>query len=144
MPFRSIATWSAWISANRSTPDHNHGWKRRAQQSGNTFHVPKTVLISTLESRMHTQELKVAPRLVEAGPFREELSDFERHVTDACRTTWSARVGKHDDIVLATSLAVLRRLSDLSQRHRTTAAESSMPLADAFTSGMLKVFRPAA
>jgi hypothetical protein len=100
----------------------------------NTFHVPKTVLISTLESRMHTGELKVAPQLVEAGPFREELSDFERHITDAGRTTWSARVGKHDDIVLATSLAVFWAV------RFATVSEKSMPLSDAFASGMLKRF----
>jgi hypothetical protein len=74
---------------------------------------------------MHTGELKVAPALVEAGPFREELSDFERHITDAGRTTWSARVGKHDDIVLACSLAMWWAV------RTATAAEKSMPLSDA-------------
>jgi hypothetical protein len=68
-------------------------------------HVPKSVLISTMESRIHTAELKVAKGLLEAGPLKEELLDFERHVFDSGRTTWSTRVGRHDDIVLATALA---------------------------------------
>lgn len=75
------------------------------QHNGDTWHVPKSVLISTMESRIHTGELKVAKALLEAGPMKEELLDFERHVSDGGRTTWGARVGKHDDIVLAVSLA---------------------------------------
>jgi hypothetical protein len=49
--------------------------------------------------------IEVAKALMEAGPLKEELLDFERHVTDSGRTTWGARTGKHDDIVLAVSLA---------------------------------------
>jgi hypothetical protein len=76
------------------------------QHDGDTWHVPKSVLISTMEGRIHTGELKVAKGLLEAGPLKEELLDFERHVSESGRTTWGARVGKHDDIVLAVSLAV--------------------------------------
>jgi hypothetical protein len=76
------------------------------QHNGDTWHVPKSVLISTMESRIHSKELKVAKALLEAGPMHEELCDFERHVSDSGRTTWGARVGTHDDIVLACSLAV--------------------------------------
>jgi hypothetical protein len=104
------------------------------QHAGNCWHVPKFVLISTLESRMHTQELKVAPRLVEAGPLREEMLDFERNVSEAGRQTFSARVGKHDDILLAVSLATFWAV------HTGQKAESSMPLSDAFASGMIKRF----
>jgi hypothetical protein len=76
------------------------------QHSGDTWHVPKSYLISNMESRIHSGELQVALELKEAGPLRDELADFERHVSDSGRTTWGARVGKHDDIVLACSLAV--------------------------------------
>jgi hypothetical protein len=73
--------------------------------NGNEWHVPKGILISTLESRIHSAEFKVAPALSEAGALKEELLDFERHVSDSGRATWGARTGKHDDIVLACSLA---------------------------------------
>jgi hypothetical protein len=56
--------------------------------------------------RIHTAELKVAKALLQAGPLRDELQSFERHVSESGRTTWGARVGAHDDIVLAVSLAV--------------------------------------
>jgi hypothetical protein len=77
-----------------------------SQLNGDSWGVPKSYLISNMESRIHSAELKVAKALLESGPLREELLDFERHVTDSGRTTWGARVGKHDDIVLACSLAV--------------------------------------
>jgi hypothetical protein len=74
-------------------------------QDGDSWHVPKSYLISNMESRIHSKELQVALELREAGPLKEELCDFERHVSDSGRTSWGARVGKHDDIVLAVSLA---------------------------------------
>jgi hypothetical protein len=58
-----------------------------------------------MEARIHTGEFRVAASLTEAGPLKEELLDFERKVSESGRTTWSARVGKHDDIVFACSLA---------------------------------------
>jgi hypothetical protein len=69
---------------------------------------------------------------VEAGPFHEELSDFERHISEAGRTTWTALVGKHGGFVLAVSLATWCAV------HTGRRAESSMPLSDAFASGILK------
>jgi hypothetical protein len=71
-----------------------------------THHVAKVALISKLESAMHTRELRVAAALSEAAAFRDELRDFQRHVTASGNSTWSAREGKHDDIVLATALGV--------------------------------------
>jgi hypothetical protein len=76
------------------------------QHGGNGWHVPKGVLISTLESRMHSKQLKIAAALSEAGPLREELLDFERHVTESGRLTYSARASAHDDIILSISLAL--------------------------------------
>jgi hypothetical protein len=73
---------------------------------GDRWHVPKSVLISTLESRMHSKQLKIAAALSEAGPLKEELLDFERHVSESGRLTWGARVGSHDDIILSISLAL--------------------------------------
>ena len=68
--------------------------------------MPNSVLISNMEARIHTGELKVADVLIEAGPLKEELFDFQRHVSDSGRATWGARVGKHDDIILSVSLAM--------------------------------------
>jgi hypothetical protein len=70
------------------------------------WHVPKGILISTLDARLHLGELRIAADLMEAGPLREELKDFQRKVSAAGRTQWEARVGKHDDLVLAVALAL--------------------------------------
>jgi hypothetical protein len=68
--------------------------------------VPKHELISGLDAALHTGKLKIAAALTEAGALRDELKDFRRLVSAAGRATFSARVGRHDDLVLAVSLSV--------------------------------------
>jgi hypothetical protein len=75
-------------------------------QSGNGWHVAKQILISTLDARLHTGELKFAADLLEALALRDELLDFRRKVSVAGRFSFEARVGKHDDLVLAVALAL--------------------------------------
>jgi hypothetical protein len=75
-------------------------------QEGNIHRVAKTILISRLEAAMHAEELHVAAALSEAEALRVELKDFQRHVTASGANTWSARSGKHDDIVLAVSYGI--------------------------------------
>lgn len=72
----------------------------------NRWHVAKGVLISTLDARLHTGDLKFAAALQEAEAMREELKDFRRKVSVAGRYTFEARVGKHDDLVLAVAIAL--------------------------------------
>lgn len=75
-------------------------------QEGGIHRVAKTILISRLEAAMHSGELHVAAALSEAEALRDELKDFQRHVTASGANTWSAREGKHDDIVLAVSYGI--------------------------------------
>lgn len=75
-------------------------------QEGRIHRVAKTILISRLEAAMHSGELHVAAALSEAEALRDELKDFQRHVTASGANTWSAREGKHDDIVLAVSYGI--------------------------------------
>src|SRR5260370_25713977 len=70
------------------------------------WHVPKGVLVSHLDARLHTGELGFAAELDEADAARGELKDFQRHVSAAGRHTYEARAGLNDDLVLATSLAL--------------------------------------
>jgi hypothetical protein len=70
------------------------------------WHVSKQVLISTLDARLHTGELRFAKELLEAGTMQEELKDFRRKVSGAGRYTFEARVGKHDDLVLAVAIGL--------------------------------------
>lgn len=71
-----------------------------------SWHVPKQVLISTLDARLHTGELRFAAELLEAGAMQDELKDFRRKVSTAGRYAYEARVGKHDDLVLAVAIGL--------------------------------------
>src|SRR3954454_24892835 len=84
------------ITAGLETSEHN----------GNSWHVPKSLLISGLDARLHTGELKIAAALSDAGALQEELKDFQRKVSDAGRSSWSARTGAHDDLLLAVAIAL--------------------------------------
>jgi hypothetical protein len=70
------------------------------------WNVAKQILVSMLDARLHTGELRFAKELTEAGTMQEELKDFRRHVTSAGRYTFEARVGKHDDLVLAVAIGL--------------------------------------
>jgi hypothetical protein len=75
-----------------------HGW--------NNWHVAKGILISTLDARLHTGELRFAAELTDAGAMAEELREFRRKVTAAGRYQYEARVSKHDDLVLAVAIGL--------------------------------------
>lgn len=69
------------------------------------FRVSKTALVSTVDALLNTGKLRFAAGLSEAGAMRDELQDFRRHVSDAGRATYQARVGRHDDLVLSVAIA---------------------------------------
>jgi hypothetical protein len=79
-----------------------------AEQSfvNGSWHVSKQTLVSTLDARLHTGELRFAKELLDAETLREELRDFRRHVSTAGRYSFEARVGKHDDLVLAVAIGL--------------------------------------
>jgi hypothetical protein len=68
--------------------------------------IAKGILISGLDARLHTGELRIAAALSDAGALADELKDFRRMVSAAGRATWSARTGAHDDLVLAVAIAL--------------------------------------
>ena len=55
---------------------------------------------------MHTGELRIAEALSDTDALKEELKDFQRKVSDAGRATYNARVGAHDDVILAVAIAL--------------------------------------
>jgi len=75
-------------------------------KSANRWSVAKGLLISALDARLHTGELKIAQGMAEAETLREELKDFQRHVSAAGRYSYDARTGKHDDVLLAVALSL--------------------------------------
>jgi len=72
----------------------------------NRFNISKGQLISLLDSRLHLGELRIASSLTEAGALASELRDFRRKVSAAGRYTYEARVGQHDDLVLAVAIGL--------------------------------------
>lgn len=76
------------------------------QHSERSWGVPKHALISTLDARLNTGEFRVASELTESGALAEELKDFRRKVSVAGRYSYEARVGKHDDLVLACAISL--------------------------------------
>ena len=78
----------------------------RTSKGTRRWHVPKGTLISALDARLHTQELRFAADLTEAGAMQEELKDFRRSVSAAGRYSYDARTGKHDDLVLAVAIGL--------------------------------------
>jgi hypothetical protein len=77
-----------------------------ATKQGRRWSVSKALLISGVDARLHSGELRFAAELRESEVLRDELQDFRRHVTTAGRATYQARVGRHDDLVLATAIAL--------------------------------------
>jgi hypothetical protein len=76
------------------------------RHSHNRWIVPKSDLIGPLDALIATDCLHVAPALSEAETLREELKDFKRVISETGRNSYSARSGRHDDLVLSIALAV--------------------------------------
>jgi hypothetical protein len=70
------------------------------------YGVPKSLLISNIDARLHCSELRFAEDLTEGEALKDELVNFQRHVTAAGRATFEARSGRHDDIVLSIACAL--------------------------------------
>jgi hypothetical protein len=83
--------------------------------------VAKSLLISGVDARLHSGELRFAAELREAHALAEELKDFRRHLTAAGRATYQARVGRHDDLVLAVAIALWWSLERCKHRTRVSA-----------------------
>ncbi len=83
------------ITAGREVTRVTDGW-----------HVAKGELVSVAQVALQRGKLNVAPTLPEARTLRDELGTFEVTLTEAANATFSHRDGKHDDLVLATALAL--------------------------------------
>jgi hypothetical protein len=70
-------------------------------QGGNRWNVAKSALISRFDALLHTGELKIAEGLPEAEALKAELQEFRRKLSETGKATFAARVGKHDDLLLA-------------------------------------------
>jgi hypothetical protein len=78
-------------------------WARK-----NTWNVPTHELITLLDARINHDRfpLTFSKHLPEGEAFKQEIADFTRSVQAAGRMRYEAREGKHDDMIMAVSMAV--------------------------------------
>lgn len=77
-------------------------------QDGKAFRVPKRDLVSTVQVALQSERLKVASGLPDAATLTRELLAFQVKISiETAHDSYGAwREGAHDDLVLATALAV--------------------------------------
>jgi hypothetical protein len=119
-----LRPWLVTTTAGNNVTKHN----------GKEFHVPKGVLVSNFQARLHREELRFSDKLKET--LGEEMEKYQRRVTDAGRVTYNAASGFHDDQVSSISIALFLAI-ELAK-----GGEGSMNLDDAFRTGVVKRFAP--
>jgi hypothetical protein len=76
-------------------------------QEEGRWHVPKAVLVSTVDGLLDSARLQIAADLPGTPTLKAELHNFQRKYTAAANLTYAAwREGDHDDYVLALALAL--------------------------------------
>jgi hypothetical protein len=69
--------------------------------------VPKRDLVGAVQVALQAKRLRIAPELREALTLQTELQNFKMKITAAANDTYGTwREGEHDDLVLATALAL--------------------------------------
>jgi hypothetical protein len=72
------------------------------------YGVPKLTLISRVQAMLHQGTQKILRDLPEAEALVRELQDYRVEFTAAGHLTFNARVGRHDDLVLALAISCWR------------------------------------
>ena len=78
---------------------------RSASFDGDTWRVPKRMLVRALAAALEAGRLKVARDLPLAGALLAELRAFRRQISKRGHDSY-AGAGAHDDLVIAAALAV--------------------------------------
>lgn len=75
-------------------------------QTDEGYRVAKLQLVSRLQAMLHSGELEIAGDLPDLVALKKELQNFRVNFTQAGNMTFAARVGAHDDLVLAVAIAL--------------------------------------
>src|ERR1700674_3171156 len=88
-----------------------------AGQAESGGHIPKKDLIAKLVVLFEQGRLKIAEELPLAKEVKAELQEFRSRMHASAHVSFEAPVGKHDDLVLALSLAAypLRHIGEPSR-----------------------------
>jgi hypothetical protein len=95
-------TESQPLSVDLNQPGHNYR------------SVPKVTLVSHVQALLHGGKLKIRQDLPEADTLVRELQDFKVSFSATGYMSFNAREGRHDDLVLALSIAIWAALRQKS------------------------------
>lgn len=70
------------------------------------WRVAKLQLVSRLQAMLHSGQLEIAADLPDLAALKGELQNFRVNFTAIGNMTFAARVGAHDDLVLAVAIAL--------------------------------------
>ena len=77
-----------------------------SKAEGDRHAVSKVDLVSRLQAALHTGELAIEESLPDAATLARELADYRLNFTTAGNAQFNARSGAHDDLLIATGLAL--------------------------------------
>lgn len=89
---------------------------KESSSEGARHSVSKVDLVSRLQAALHTGELAIEQALPDAATLARELADYRLNFTQTGNAQFNARSGAHDDLLIATGLALFG-----AQRPRTIA-----------------------
>jgi|SRR5699024_2155627 len=96
----------------------------KARTTGTGYSVAKLQLISRLQAHLHQEKLRISTKLKDAQALAKELQDFRVNMTSAGNAIFGARIGAHDDLVLALAIAVW----DITQPKPVTDIKVTWPM----------------
>ena len=104
------AQWGQWFWWSGLSPVGVliTGGTAETYEGGIYYGVPKIVLVSRLQCLLHEGRLKIHKDLADAPVLVRELQDFRCEFTPSGALTFNARIGRHDDLVLALAIATWR------------------------------------
>lgn len=79
---------------------------KESKASGDRHAVSKVDLVSRLQATLHTGELAIEESLPDAATLARELADYRLAFTQHGNAQFNARSGAHDDLLIATGLAL--------------------------------------
>lgn len=79
---------------------------KESSAQGDRHSVSKVDLVSRLQASLHTGELAIEQSLPDATTLARELADYRLNFTQTGNAQFNARSGAHDDLLIATGLAL--------------------------------------
>ena len=70
------------------------------------YNVPRSIIVNCIEAKLHTDELRFSPKLLDGEALKDELANFHRSVAASGRLGGEAARGHHDDLIDAIGVAL--------------------------------------